>query len=222
MPDWFRKRFISREWALSPPNAREATAAGVRLTWNAAENEVIVGHLANQSREKGTVDLLLAAQRAWQAGERFRVVLAGPVMPNFLAFWQSFEWKHAVIPLGVLNEKQKRDFFAGIDVFALPSRSDSFGLVLLEAWVNGCPNLAYRAGGIAEIIHHEKDGLLVSCGDVDQLAAGLARLVRDASLRERLAAHGRARALAEFDWPSKLDLVRRVYEAEIEKKKSRE
>ena len=41
--------------------------------------------------------------------------------------------------LGVLSERQKRDFFAGIDVFALPSRSDSFGLVLLEAWANGVP-----------------------------------------------------------------------------------
>ncbi|HEV8060701.1 MAG TPA: glycosyltransferase family 4 protein [Gemmataceae bacterium] len=205
-----------------PAECTGGDRARARLAWHATEGEVIVGHLANQSYEKGTIDLLRAAQRAWQAGQRFRLVLAGPAMPNFHAFWQSFEWKQAVIQLGVLDEEQKRDFFAGIDIFALPSRSDSFGLVLLEAWANGCPNLAYRAGGIAEIIHHESDGLLALCGSLDQLATELTRLVGDAGLRQRLGAKGRVRVFTEFDWPSKLDLVRRVYEEAIEKKKSRE
>ena len=127
-----------------------------------------------------------------------------------------------MIQLGVLDDEQKRDFFAGIDLFALPSRSDSFGLVLLEAWANGCANLAYRAGGIAEVIHHEEDGILVNCGDVEALAIELIKLVRDAGLRRRLADSGRARTFAEFDWRSKLDLVRRSYAEAIEKKRSRE
>ena len=54
--------------------------------------------------------------------------------------------------LGPLTDAEKRDFFAGIDLFALPSRSDSFGLVLLEAWANGVANVAYRAGGVADVI----------------------------------------------------------------------
>ncbi len=193
-----------------------------RQAWGADDGEILVGHLANQSFEKGTIDLLRAADRAWQAGEQFRVVLAGPAMPNFLAFWQSFGRKNAVVQLGVLDDQQKRDFFAGLDVFALPSRSDSFGLVLLEAWANKLPNLAYRAGGVAEVIHHEHDGLLTRCGDIDELASSLTRLVRDGGLRDRLAGHGRARLALEFDWPTKLNLVRDAYQAEIEKKKGRD
>jgi len=46
-------------------------------------------------------------------------------------------------------------------------------------------------------------------------------LVRDSGLRQRLARAGKSRALADFDWSSKLELVRRIYEAEMEKKKSR-
>jgi len=59
------------------------------------------------------------------AGHRFRVVLAGPEMPNFRAFWQGFARKDRVTRLGVLSEDEKRDFFAGIDLFALPSRCES-------------------------------------------------------------------------------------------------
>jgi glycosyltransferase involved in cell wall biosynthesis len=145
-----------------------------------------------------------------------RVILAGPEMPNFRAFWKEFAArpglevsKHVVQP-GMLNETQKRDFFAGIDVFALPSRSDSFGLVLLEAWANGVPNVAYRAGGPADLLRHEQDGLLVPCGDVPALANALESLVKDAGLRRQLGSNGQERCLRDFRWQDKLDLVRQV------------
>src|SRR5213076_925877 len=103
--------------------------------------------------------LLRAAERCWRRGRRFQLVLAGPEMPNFQRFWRQYGPVDRVRRLGVLDEGAKRDFFAGLDVFALPSRSDSFGLVLLEAWANGVPNVGYRAGGIAGVIRHAEDGL---------------------------------------------------------------
>src|SRR6185369_10739561 len=104
-----------------------------------------------------------------------------------------------------------RDFVAALGVFTLPGRSDSFGLVLLEAWANGVANVGYRAGGIAGVIRHEEDGLLVRCGDVDGLAASLTRLETDAALRRRLGEAGRERTRREFRWEEKLALVREVY-----------
>src|SRR4029077_15470013 len=129
-----------------------------------------------------SVDLLRAAELCWQRGRRCVVVLAGAEMPNFQRFWRQYGPAARVRRLGVLDEGQKRDFFAGIDVFALPSRSDSFGIVLLEAWANGAANVGYRAGGVAWVIRHEQDGLLVKCGDIDGLAAALLRLAGDADL----------------------------------------
>ncbi len=179
-----------------------------RAEWGVGPDEVVVGHLANNSFEKGTIDLLRAAEGAWARGGRFRVVLAGPEMTNFKAFWRGYRSAERVRRLGVLGEEQKRGFFAGIDVFALPSRSDSFGLVLLEAWANGVPNVGYRAGGIAGVIRHGEDGLLVKCGDVPGLADALARLSADGELRRRLGEAGRERTRREFRWADKLSLVR--------------
>jgi glycosyltransferase involved in cell wall biosynthesis len=182
----------------------------VRGDWIAGE-EVVVGHLANLSEEKGSVDLLRAAERAWRQGARFRLVLAGPEMPNFRRFGVAYPFADRVRRLGVLSEEAKKDFFAGIDLFALPSRSDSFGLVLLEAWANGVPCVAYRAGGPAEVVRHGQDGLLVRCGDVDGLAEALARLAADAELRRRLGAAGQERVPREFRWEEKLEMVREAY-----------
>src|SRR5205823_13722623 len=143
------------------------------------------GHLANHSVEKGTVDLLKAVERIG-VGQRFQVVLAGPEMPNFARFWRGYRHSKEVKRLGVLTKEQKRAFFAGIDIFALPSRSDSFGLVLLEAWANGVPNVAYRAGGVGDVIRDGQDGLLARCGDMVELAGALNRLVTSGDERRRM------------------------------------
>lgn len=187
-----------------------------RIGWHADDEAIIVGHLTNNSREKGTVDLLLAVEQLWQHGLPIHIVLAGPEMPNFRSFWQGFARRNPkrigrdVVRLGPLTESQKRDFYAGIDVFALPSRSDSFGLVLLEAWANGVPNVAYRAGGIADVIRPGADGLLVPCGDVRLLAAALADLFHNAALRRQLGDAGKRRLRTDFHWPDKMSLVREV------------
>ena len=189
--------------------------ARARAAWGVLADEVVIGHLANNSREKGTVDLLQAADQAWRGGQRFTLVLAGPEMPNFLEFWRTHAPAGRVLRLGVLTEDQKRDFFAGIDVFALPSRSDSFGLVLLEAWANGVPNIGYRAGGVADVIRHEHDGLLVRCGDIAGLAEALAHLTQNADLRQMLGRAGQERTRREFRWQDRLARVREVYETSI-------
>jgi glycosyltransferase involved in cell wall biosynthesis len=185
--------------------------AAARSAWGCAGDGVVIGHLANNSVEKGSVDLLRAAEAAWKGGANFTVILAGPAMPNFERFWASFSPKDRVRRLGVLDERQKKDFFAGLDVFALPSRSDSFGIVLLEAWANGTPNVGYRAGGVASVIRHGADGLLVRCGDVAGLAAALRQLAEDGGLRRRMGEAGRERVRREFRWDDKLRLVRDAY-----------
>src|SRR5437764_6034050 len=112
-------------------------------------------------------------------------------MPNFQRFLADYPFANRVRRLGVLSDGEKRDFFAGLDLFALPSRSDSFGLVLLEAWANGLPVIAYRAGGVADVIRHGVDGYL-SQGRAD-LTHLLADLCRDAGTRTRFGTAGRER-----------------------------
>lgn len=203
---------------VDPAECTGGDRAAARAAWKVAPGEVVVGHFANLSAEKGTIDLLEAAALLWQRGHAARFVLAGPDMPNFRRFWERFRARHpekcrdAVVRTGVLDDQAKRDFFAGIDVFALPSRSDSFGLVLLEAWANGVPNVVYRAGGPAEIVRHAQDGLLAPCGDISALAEALAQLTANEVLRRDRGEAGRRRTQCEFRWEDKLALVRRHYE----------
>src|SRR5262249_19126784 len=163
------------------------------------------------SREKGSVDLLEAAARAWAEGGRFRLVLAGPEMSNFVRFWEGYGARGKVRRFGGVDDRQKRGLFPWVERFPLAGRVAPFGIVLLEAWANGAPNVGYRAGGIPWVIRDGKDGLLVRCGDLGGLAAALRRLAADAGLRRRLGEAGRERTRHEFCWEDKLRLVRDLF-----------
>lgn len=191
-------------------NASECTG-GNRTTWRQSlgirDDEVVIGHLANNSVEKGTVDLLKAAMKLAATNRAFRIVLAGPDMENFRVFWNDYQVKENVIRLGYVTDQQKRDFFAGIDLFCLPSRSDSFGLVLLEAWANRKPVVVYNSGGPSEIVHNDVDGIVSNCNP-DALQEGLQKLIFSRNHRESLGQSGWERIQREFQWPDKLALVR--------------
>jgi L-malate glycosyltransferase len=202
------RRILLQGLGVDPRECTGGNRPAVRSNWGVADDEVVIGHLANQSPEKGTIDLIRAAASAHDGGVPFRLVLAGPVTPAFEKFWRGFGAADWVTQLGPLTEEGKRDFFAGIDAFALPSRSDSFGLVFLESWANAVPVIGYRAGGVADLIRHGHDGLLVKCGDLSSLADAIRSLARCTNVREGMGRAGQARIGSEFKWEDKLQIAR--------------
>lgn len=85
------------------------------------------------------------------------------------------------------------------DVVVLLTDCETFGLVLVEAMRCGVAVIGTDAGGVPEIIQHESTGLLVPPRDSAALTRELARLHRDADLRQRLAQAGKERADRMFD-----------------------
>jgi len=94
--------------------------------------------------------------------------------------------------------RDMRDFYGACDIVCVPSRSEPFGRVVVEALAAGVPVVASAVGGICEILREGETGLLAPYGDTDGLAHALTRVLADRALRDRLAAAGRAKALQEY------------------------
>jgi glycosyltransferase involved in cell wall biosynthesis len=182
---------------VDPAECTGGDRAKARAAWGVTDDTLVVGHLANLSLAKGSHDLALAAERTMN----IHLVLAGPIMPNFKRACGMDIYNCETTFLGELIEQQKRDFFAGIDVFCLPSITDSYGLVLLEAWANSKPVVCYRAGGPGELVRDGVDGLLVPPSHIAQLADALQRTT------PAMGEAGRLRVLSEHRWPDKLQKV---------------
>lgn len=93
---------------------------------------------------------------------------------------------------GVLSRDALVAEYARADVFVAPSRYESFGLIFLEAMMQGVACVGTRAGGIPEVIEDGVTGLLVPPEDPAALAAALIRLAGDGALRRRLGEAGLA------------------------------
>jgi glycosyltransferase involved in cell wall biosynthesis len=92
------------------------------------------------------------------------------------------------------------ELYAAADVLVLPTLHEPFGLPVLEAMACGLPVIVSRSAGVAELITHGIDGLLLSDPrDPAEVAQLLRRLLVDSLLRQTLAANARHRA-QQFSW----------------------
>jgi len=105
------------------------------------------------------------------------------------------------------------DAYRVLDVFVHASTSpEPFGLTITEAMACGRAVVAANAGGPAEIITHESDGLLYELGNPDALAEAITRLVEDADLRNRLGKTARNTVLKRYQLSTTVDALLSAYQ----------
>jgi len=162
------------------------------------------------SYNKGTLHLLAAAQKLWQEGYRLTLVLLGSMEE---AVQQALErlpedQRGYCRCLGQVPEEEKWDAIDAADVFALPSRTESFGIVFLEAWLCGKPVVGAEAGAVCNVIEHGTDGLLAPFGDIDALTGALRTLLESPKRAEEMGQRGREKVLREYTWDRQYSRLR--------------
>jgi glycogen synthase len=159
--------------------------------------------IGRASHDKGAIHAAQAVLQLQAEGTAVTLALIGQTAPEFDRFYRRLnqDQKACIRPLGILSETSKHALLHQSELLLLPSRTDSFGIVLLEAWHHGKPVVGANAGGIPGVIDAEENGLLVPYGDVAALAAAVRRLLADPALGRRLGALGRQKVIRQYTWP---------------------
>jgi glycosyltransferase involved in cell wall biosynthesis len=159
-----------------------------RLTGGKPDATILlsVGRLATEKR----LDLLAPALAQLLPGCHLAIVGRGPAEEDVRAAFAGLP----VTFLGPLYGSDLSHAYASADIFALPSPTETLGLVALEAMASGLPVVAARAGGVPDLVADGQTGLLCPPEDAACLMSALRTLRDDQGLRQRMGEAGRTRA----------------------------
>jgi len=150
-------------------------------------------------------------------GARYTIAGSGPDEARLRALAAECGVASRVAFAGSVDEATKSALLGQAEIFAMPVRREGlsvegFGLVYLEAAWFGVPSLAGLAGGAADAVVQNETGLLVEGSDAAAVRDGLANLLADHALRERMGAAAQLRVRQNFTWESVLPAYLRLLE----------
>ncbi|MBM3554518.1 MAG: glycosyltransferase family 4 protein [Alphaproteobacteria bacterium] len=190
---------------VDPATVAMIRGCGVDMTRFAStpepEGEPIVMFPARILGDKGVHEFVAAARMLKEAGIKARFVMVGrtdPDNPTDVGEAEIRRWIEAgwVEWWGFSEDMPKT--LAQSTIICMPSYREGLPRGLIEAAACERAIVATDVPGCREVVRHEENGLLVPVRDGAATAAALRRLIEDVGLRRRLAARGRAIAVAEF------------------------
>jgi glycosyltransferase involved in cell wall biosynthesis len=159
-------------------------------------------YVGRLSIEKGIAMLIESARllRLGRTAFRLRIAGTGALFRDVQQKIAELELQEHVMLLGQVRRQDLGELYRSADVLCVPSNSEPFGLVILEAMASGIAVVATEVGGIPSVLVNGVTGLLCPVADAPAFAAALARLSQEPQQVQGMGQAGRERAASKFNW----------------------
>lgn len=193
-------RFVS----LSKRNSREEL--------NIAEGDKVVIFVGRFRPEKDIACLIRAMEILVARNPKVRALIIGegPEEEKLVELTRKVNLDRHVNFAGQVAPKKVPEYMAAADVFVLPSLSEGFPGVILEAMASGLPVVATRVTGIPEIITDGENGFLVSPGDYKQIAEAVLPILENDELSQRMSENNKTK-VKQYSWRNTVQMLEEVY-----------
>lgn len=181
------------------------------------QDAFVIGHLGRLAPEKNLEFLAQAISDAMRdvPNSRFLVVGDGPSEEEIVRIFRKKGIEDCLIMAGKQTGTRLSDAFHAMDLFVFASKSETQGMVLIEAMASGLPVIAIDAPGVREVVSNSENGILLP-GDVSGLR--FSETVRDAILDPQKISRWRKFALKtalQFDRKKCAEKLYRLYQEAI-------
>jgi glycosyltransferase involved in cell wall biosynthesis len=191
---------------------------GIRSEFGRGEETRLLGTIGHFASLKGYEELMAAAKGLVGRGYDIKVVLVGDDIyrhsrsykEKLLSLVGSAGLRDRVIFTGFREDIP--ELLASFDIFVLPSRSEGFGRVNLEAMAMARPVISTNIGGIPEVVLDGITGILVPPGDSEALSRAITVLLDDPHLRDCMGRAGRRRVEKHFSLQTHVRRIQEIYD----------
>ena len=187
---------------------------------NLARDSIILGSIGRLNWAKGYDLLIKALFKIKDEHPNFYLKIAGngPYRNMLEDMIDKYYLRKNILILGELNYNDIPNFLLSINLYIQPSISEGSPITLKEAMASALPILASTAGGIPEIIEHNKTGILFENENTFELEKGLKKIITmDKSLRDRMGLKARESSLKRFDIEKTAQTLNNIYNTILKK-----
>ena len=176
----------------------------------AKDSEKIIIHISNFRKVKRVQDVLkVFAKIRKEIPSKLLLIGDGPERLEMEQLCRNLDLCDNVRFIGKLKAVER--VLSVSDLFLLPSETESFGLVALEAMASKVPVVSSNSGGLPEVNIEGKTGFLLDVKDIDSMAKKAILLLADENKLEQFKKNAFSHAM-EFDLPNILPLYEKIYE----------
>ena len=207
--------------AVEPQARSDATRDSLRSSMNVDSNCFLIGVIGRLSPEKGHSVVIEATHRLRNMGIHMKAVFVGdgPLRGELANEVMAAGLEGEVILCG--HKRNVNDYLAAMDVMVLPSFTEGFPNVLLEAMASETPVVASSVGAIPTVVEDGVTGWLVSPGDVEELVTILKRVAETPALGREIARNAHDMAISNFSPDDRYRRVVKIYESELGRRSER-
>ena len=188
--------------------------SGNSLKYELYKNKKYILYLGRLNFIKGLDILIKAFAKILREFNDLYLILAGPDNENYskklMNIIISMNLKKKIIFTGLLGYDEKIEILKNALIFVLPSYSENFGNVVVEAMACGTPVITSDKVGINKEVEEANAALIVKT-DIDDLINGMNKLIKNEELRKTISANGRKLVEAKYDIEMVADLMIKEY-----------
>lgn len=193
-----------------------AVSIDLKTKGKKAFSEKLVSFVGRITHQKNPEVMLKVALKVWEQYDNVRFVMAGKgdLMPKMLEDVARNKVSNKFHFSGFLDRKGVEELLSVTDIFVMPSISDPFGIVALEAAHFSVPCIISRTSGVLEVL---KGALTCESNDVDLIADYILMLLNDNELAEDIGKKGKD-SIKSLTWTKSAQKVLEIYNLLLQKK----
>lgn len=174
----------------------------------------IVFQVGSKSFEKGSISLINAMIKCWDKDLDVTLVFGGGYNEEFSKYIENLkeEYKSKILNIDNISDEEKWDLFDAGHIFSMVSKTDSFGIVYLEAWTYSKPVFACENKVMREVISNNEDGYLIPFDDTDKMANKIEYLLNNPSERKKMGENGKKKVKEKYDWEKNLNKIGEIFD----------
>jgi glycosyltransferase involved in cell wall biosynthesis len=202
---------------------KDADKDELRRRYNLKEGFVI-GIVGRTNYNKGQLILIDAMSKIVKHNPDIRVLIVGhdQQRDQIIERASQHNLTNNIIFTGKLAPQEAHELYSIMDIIAIPSLYEGFGLTAVEAMAVGLPVVASCIGGLKEIVKDKITGFLVEPQNTNQLAGAIVKILEDPEYAAKLGEAGRQRAEEMFSFEVYARTITKLYQWAIDKYRLRE